>query len=142
MEIQQNIFSKSVEGYFSKSQNSPAPAGAIQKKLFSIDDFEEEKRIAEEQKQKEMEEKKQQKKEHRHEIATKNKELEQIKKAEKDKKDEKEMWARLRELNNNFAKIKEQIKLDKKKKLFFPLGFVYFNTINYKVILIKKHFFM
>ena len=64
--------------------------------------------------------KKQQQKEHRRETAAKNKELEQIKKAEKDKKDEKEMWARLRELNNNFAKIKEQIKLDKKKKLFFP----------------------
>ena len=49
---------KSVKGYFSQSQNSPAPAGAIQKKLFSIDDFEEKKKIAEEQKQKEMEGKK------------------------------------------------------------------------------------
>ena len=30
------------------------------------------------------------------------------------------MWARLKELNNNFAKIKEQKKPDKKKKLYFP----------------------
>ena len=30
------------------------------------------------------------------------------------------MWARLKELNNNFAKMKEQKKLDKKKKLDFP----------------------
>ena len=30
------------------------------------------------------------------------------------------MWARLKELNNNFAKIKEQTKPDKKKKLCFP----------------------
>ena len=52
---------KSVEGYFSKAQNSPPPAGAIQKKLVSDEDFEEEKKIAEEQKQKEMEEKKQKK---------------------------------------------------------------------------------
>ena len=111
---------KSVKGYFSESQNSPAPAGAIQKKLFSIDDFEEKKKNCGRTKTKENgRKKKQQKKEHRREIVTKNKELEQIKKAEKDKKDEKEMWAILRELNNNFAKIKEQIKLDKKKKLFF-----------------------
>ena len=50
----------------------------------------------------------------------KNKELKQIKKAEKDKRDKKEMWAKLKELNNNFAKMKEQKKLDKKKKLYFP----------------------
>ena len=30
------------------------------------------------------------------------------------------MWARLKELNNNFAKMKEQRKLAKKKKLYFP----------------------
>ena len=54
------------------------------------------------------------------EIATKNKETKQIKKTEKDKKDKQEMWARLKELNNNFAKIKEQKKPDKKKKLYFP----------------------
>ena len=65
---------KSIQGYFSKAQNSPPPAGAIQKKPFSNEDFEEEKEYAEEQKQKEMEEKKQ-KKERRHEIAAKNKEL-------------------------------------------------------------------
>ena len=30
------------------------------------------------------------------------------------------MWARLKDLNNNFTKMKEQKKLDKKKKLYFP----------------------
>ena len=30
------------------------------------------------------------------------------------------MWVRLKELNNNFAKMKEQKKVDKKKKLCFP----------------------
>ena len=51
----------------------------------------------------------------------KTKELKRIKKAEKDKRDEKEMWARLKELNINFAKMKEQKKLDnKKKKLYLP----------------------
>ena len=54
------------------------------------------------------------------EIAVKNKELRQIKKVEKLKQDKKEMWARLAELNNNFAKMKEQKKLIKKKKLYFP----------------------
>ena len=29
------------------------------------------------------------------------------------------MWATLKELNNNIAKIKEQKKLDKKRKLYF-----------------------
>ena len=52
------------------------------------------------------------KKESRREIAAKNKELKRIKKAEKDKRDEKEMLTRLKELNNNFAKMKEQKKLD------------------------------
>ena len=47
--------------------------------------------------------------------------LKQIKKAGKDKRDKKEMWARLKELNHNFATMKEQKKLDnKKKKLYFP----------------------
>ena len=66
-----------------------------------------------------MEEKKTKKRECRHEIAAKNKELKRIKKAKKDKKDKKETWTRLKELNNNIAKMKEQKKLDKKKKLFF-----------------------
>ena len=52
---------KSFEGYCSKSQNSPPPAGAIQKELRN-EDFREEKKIAKEQKQKEMEEKKNKKK--------------------------------------------------------------------------------
>ena len=68
-----------------------------------------------------MEEKKQKRKERRSETAAKNKELRQIKKkAEKLKQDKKEIWARLVELNNNFVKMKEQKKLNKKKKLFFP----------------------
>ena len=55
------------------------------------------------------------------EIGTKNKELTWIKKTEKDKREEKEMWARLKELNHNLEKMKEQKTLDnKKKKLYFP----------------------
>ena len=61
------------------------------------------------------------KREHRCETAAKNKELKRIKKSEKDKRDEKEMWARPKELNSDFAKMKEQQKLDnKKKKLYLP----------------------
>ena len=41
-------------------------------------------------------EEKNKKKEHRREIATKNKKLKRIKRAGKDKKDEKEMWVRLK----------------------------------------------
>ena len=67
-------------------------------------------------------------------------ELKQTRKAQKNKKDEKEMWARLNELNNNFAKMKEQKKNLIKRKSFISLGFVYFNTINYKLILIKNVF--
>ena len=104
---------KLIGRYFSKPQNLP------QKKLVKDEDFEEEKKIAEEQKQKEMEEKKKKKKERRHVIAAKNKELKQVKKAEKNKRDKQEMWARLKKLNNNFAKMKEQTKLVKKKKLYF-----------------------
>ena len=36
---------KSIEGYFSKVQNSLPPAGAIQKKLVSNEDFKEEKKL-------------------------------------------------------------------------------------------------
>ena len=66
-----------------------------------------------------MKEKNKKNQERRREIAAKNKELKRIKKAEKDKKDAKEMWARLKELIKSFAKMKEQKKLDKKKKLYF-----------------------
>ena len=59
-------------------------------------------------KNKKMEEKKQKEKNED------GKELRQIKKAEKLKQDEKETWVRLVELNNNFAKMKEQKKLNKK----------------------------
>ena len=73
-----------------------------------------------------MEEKKQKRKERRSETAAKNKELRQIKKkAEKLKQDKKEIWARLVELNNNFVKMKEQKKLNKKKKLFFPYVIIF-----------------
>ena len=84
-----------------------------------------------------MEEKKQ-KKEHRCEIVAKNKELRWIKKAEKDKKNKREMWGRLKELNNNFAKMKEQKKTWLEEKALFSLGFVYFNMISCKLILIKN----
>ena len=59
----EKYFQKSIEGYFSKAQNSLPPAGAIQKKFVSDEDFEEEKKIVEEQKQKEMEQKKKKRKE-------------------------------------------------------------------------------
>ena len=66
---------KSIEGYFSMAQNSPTPGGAIQKKLFSDENFEEEKKkLWKNKKQKETEEKNK-KKECTREIAAKNKEL-------------------------------------------------------------------
>ena len=43
---------KSIENYFSKSENSPPPPGAVQKKLINYKEFENEKKMAEEQKQK------------------------------------------------------------------------------------------
>lgn len=57
-------------------------------------------------KTKEMEERKQRKRELMWGIAAKNKELKRIKKGEKEKEDGKELWSKLKELNNNFAKIK------------------------------------
>ena len=66
-----------------------------------------------------MEEIKQRKRERRQEIATKNKELKRIKKAEKEMEDKKELWSKLKELNSNFAKMKNQKKLnDKTKKIY------------------------
>ena len=53
-------------------------------------------------------------KQKRQEIAAKNKELERISKVEKGEENEKELWSRLKEANNNFAKMKEEKK--KKKK--------------------------
>ena len=41
---------KLIDGYFSKPQNLPPPEGAVQKKLVIDEDFEKEKKIAEEQK--------------------------------------------------------------------------------------------
>ena len=63
-----------------------------------------------------MEEKKKRKRERTQEIAAQNKELERIKNAKKDQKDEKELWCRLKELNASFAKMKEHKKLNKKKR--------------------------
>ena len=66
-----------------------------------------------------MEEIKQRKRERRQEIATKNKELKRIKKTEKEMEDKKELWSKLKELNSNFAKMKNQKKLnDKTKKIY------------------------
>ena len=101
---------------FCKALNTLHPADAIQKKLVSDEDFEDEK-ILRKNKNKRKRKKKKEKKECKHEVAAKDKELKRIKKVEKNKKD---MWARLKDLNNNFAKMKEQKKLDKKKKLYFP----------------------
>ena len=65
--------------------------------------------------------KKNQKRESRRETTAVNKELKRIKKAEKNKRDKKEMWARLRELNSNFAKMKEQKNsIIKRKDFIFP----------------------
>ena len=64
-------------------------------------------------------------------------------KTNKKRERKKEIWARLKELNHNFAKIKEQKNLDNKKKTtLFSLGFIYFNKINSKLILIKNIFCM
>ena len=49
---------KSNQRYFYKVQNSLPPSGAIEKKLVSNEDFEEEKKIVEEHKQNEIEKKK------------------------------------------------------------------------------------
>ena len=56
---------KSIESYFSKSENSPSPPGVVQKKLVNEEDFENKEKLVEEQKQKEMEERKQRKRERR-----------------------------------------------------------------------------
>ena len=63
-----------------------------------------------------MEEKKKRKRERTQEIAAQNKELERIKNAKKDQKDEKELWGRLQQLNASFAKMKEHKKLNNKKR--------------------------
>ena len=47
---------------------------------------------------------------------SKNKDLKLIKKAEKEKVNKKVFWSKLQELNNNFAKMKVNKKLNNKKK--------------------------
>ena len=59
--------------------------------------------------------KKARKEDRRKEIASKNKELRRMKKAEKYKLEEKEPLCRLQELNSDFAKIKKQNKKKAKK---------------------------
>ena len=79
------------------------------------------KKLLKNKKKKKKWKKKTRKRERRRNIAAKNKELERIKKAEKDKRDEKEMWPRLKELNSNYAKMKEQKKsIIKRKSFIFP----------------------
>ena len=63
---------KSTEGYFSKVQNSTPPAGAIQKKLVSNEDFQEDQKFWKDNNEKKWRGKSK-KKECRHEIAAKNK---------------------------------------------------------------------
>ena len=63
-----------------------------------------------------MEERKQRKRGQRREIVSKNKDLKLIKKAEKKKVNKKVFWSKLQELNNNFAKMKVNKKLNNKKK--------------------------
>ena len=63
-----------------------------------------------------MEERKQRKREQRREIVSKNKDLKLIKKAEKEKVNKKVFWSKLQELNNNFARMKVNKKLNNKKK--------------------------
>ena len=117
--------------------SAPLPEGAIQKKLVTDEDHESEKKIADEQKQKEMEEKKQKRKEQRCEIVEKKKKgLRRIKKVEKLKQDQKEMWARLVGLNNNFAKMKEKKKKMKRKNSIFSR----LHLFVCKLFLIKKSF--
>ena len=80
------------------------------------DDFENEKKkkMTKEQKQRKMEEKKQKK----------PRELKWITKTEIEKEDEQELWSRFKELNNKFEKMKEQKKLNnKKKKLYLYLKY-------------------
>ena len=60
--------------------------------------------------------KKARKEDRRKEIASKNKELRRMKKAEKDKLEEKEPLCRLQELNSDFAKIKKKTQKKGKKK--------------------------
>ena len=63
---------KSTEGYFSKVQNSTPPAGAIQKKLVSNEDFQEDQKFWKDNNKKKWRGKSK-KKERRREIAAKNK---------------------------------------------------------------------
>ena len=76
---------KSIDGYFSKPQNSPPTEGAVQKKLVTDEDFEEEKKIPEKQKQKEMEEKKTKKENVDVKLRQKTKNLKELKRQKRTK---------------------------------------------------------
>ena len=76
---------KSIDGYFSKPQNSPPPEGVAQKKLVTDVDFEEDNKNCGRTKTKRDGREKTQKRERRREVAAKNKELKWIKEGEKNK---------------------------------------------------------
>ena len=97
-------------------EGSRPPRGVVQKKLVTGEDFEREKNWQMNAKQKEMEEINK-KKELRQKIVAEYKEFKRIKKAGKEKEDKKELWSRLQKLNENFGKIKEHKKNNKKKKV-------------------------
>ena len=71
---------------------------------------------------------------------------------EKQQQDEKEMLMRLVKLNNNFAKMKEQKKLNKKikiitmtitmKTIIFLVKINNFTSLLWKLLLITKKFFV
>ena len=95
---------KSNESYFSKRENSPAPPGAVQKKHVNDENLEKEKNWLK-NKTKRNGRKKAKKK--RTKARNCEKELKRIKKEEKEKANKKELWSKLQELNNNFAKVEE-----------------------------------
>ena len=103
------------------------------------EDFAAEKILAKEQIQREMKKRKQK----RQEIAAKNKELERISKVEKGEENEKELWSRLKEANNNFAKMKEEKKKKKaiKRKRFSCNLIFIFVTCMFSWVFLQKFFF-
>ena len=52
------------------------------------------------------------------------------------------MWSRLKELNENFAKMKEHKKIIKRKRFACNLNIYFYHTYICKLILIKKLFFV
>ena len=77
---------KSIEGYFSKPQNSPPSEGVVQKIFTTDEDFEEGKKIAEEEKRKKMEEIKQKKENADVRLRRKTKNLNELRRQERTKR--------------------------------------------------------